>query len=77
MFTSHRKLKPQYNKNIRIDCTDIPQVSSVKFLGVYIDQHLTWTVHIKQITSKIGKNIGIIARIAHILPTKIILYTIP
>jgi hypothetical protein len=62
---------PQHEICIKIDNTIIPQVSNVKFLGVMVDQHLTWSDHIKLIATKIGKNVGIISRLAYILPTKI------
>ena len=35
-------------------------VESTKFLGVYIDQHLTWKTHINVISKKIAKSIGLI-----------------
>ena len=55
-----------------IDDVSINQVESTKFLGVHIDQNLTWKVHINQIASKIAKNIGIISRIAYIILPKTI-----
>ena len=33
---------------------------SIKFLGVLLDQHLTWKEHIKRTENKIAKNIGIL-----------------
>ena len=44
---------------------------STKFLGVYVDQHLTWQDDIKCISSKTAKNIGIIARTAYLLPPSV------
>jgi exonuclease III len=73
LFSSHRKTQPQQKGIIQIDNIDIPQVTSVKFLGVYVDQHMTWKKHIEQISLKIAKNIGIISRIAYLLPTNILL----
>ena len=32
---------------------------SIKFLGVLLEQHLTWKEHIKLTENKIDKNIGI------------------
>jgi len=32
------------------------EVSSAKYLGITIDQDLTWNNHVKQVTSKINKN---------------------
>jgi len=59
-----------------INGVPIIQVDSTKCLGVYVDQHLTWKVHIKNISSKIAKNIGILSRISYLLPsyTRITLY---
>src|SRR6218665_51956 len=42
-------------------------------MGVVIDQHLTWEDHISLITKKNSKNIGVIARIRHLLPTIILI----
>ena len=33
----------------------IQEVSSVKYLGITIDQHLTWNTHVKQVTNKANK----------------------
>ena len=48
-----------------IDGTDIELVSSTEFLGVYmyIDEHLTWEVHINIIANKIAKNLDVLRRI--------------
>lgn len=46
LFFSHRKVLPHLLGKIVIDSIDIPQVTTVKFLGVYVDQHLTWNNHI-------------------------------
>src|SRR6218665_1884355 len=46
----------------------IMQVTSSKFLGVSIDQHLTWVEHISHIFKKIAKNISVLSRIRHCLP---------
>ena len=35
--------------DLKIDKVTIPQVSSSKFLGTYIDQHLKWTTHITEV----------------------------
>ena len=71
LFCSHRKKIPSIQGIIQVDNFKIPQVISVKFLGVHLDQHLTWNIHISQIASKISKNVGILSRIAYILPTRL------
>jgi len=73
LFSSNRKACPNSLGKVIIDAKEIPQVSSVKFLGVYVDQHLTWKTHIEQISRKIAINIGIIKRISYILSPHILL----
>ena len=72
LFSSHRKMAPP-RESLRLLLNDVPitQVETTKFLGVYIDQHMTWNAHIKSITAKIAKNIGIMSRISHLLPVDI------
>ena len=37
----------------------------VKYLGVYIDRHLTWHDHIDYVYGKISKNINIMVKLKH------------
>ena len=43
---------------IKINECELNRVESVKSLGVYIDNHLTWTKHIDEISKKIASAIG-------------------
>ena len=45
----------------------------VKYLGVIIDQHLSWKHHIDYIALKISRNIGIISRLRHFVLLKSLL----
>ena len=47
---------------IKINECEINRVESVKSLGVYIDNHLTWTKHINEISKKIASAIGALKR---------------
>ena len=44
---------------------DLEGKDHVKYLGVIIDQHLSWKHHINYIALKISRNIGIISRLRH------------
>ena len=46
----------------------IKRVESTNFLGVIIDQHLTWNEHILAISNKVSMNIGVIGKLRHFLP---------
>ena len=43
---------------------------SIKFLGIYLDKHLTIKQHINFLCSSISKSIFAINRVKHILPIK-------
>ena len=49
---------------------EIKRESSVKFLGVIIDENITWNKHIELVENKISKNIGILYRASHYLDKK-------
>ena len=48
----------------------IERVDTFKFLGIYIDEHLTWKPHMNKVLSKIQRNLGIIRRISCFLTRK-------
>ena len=59
--------------NITVDGVNIPQVNTSKFLGVHMDEHLKWNIHIDEINKKITKSIGILNRISYLLPSQILI----
>ena len=46
----------------------IQRISSVRFLGVELDDKLKFDLHINNVCSKISKNIGIISRLSYSIP---------
>ena len=46
----------------------LENVTKFKYLGVIINQHLTWHDHIEQLHSKIAKRLGVLKQIKHLLP---------
>ena len=55
-----------YNKEIEI-------VSQFSFLGVLIDEHLSWNNHVDMVTNKLSKICGILSRLKYIYPDNILL----
>ena len=56
-----------------INNNQIQQSESIKVLGVFLDENLTWKDHIKYIENKIAKNIGILYRSKPYLNNKCLL----
>ena len=57
---------------IKIDNIVIEQVSNTKFLGIIINQTLSWKNHTQLIRQKINKNIGIIRKIRLSIPMSVL-----
>ena len=49
---------------------EIKREKSNKFLGVIIDENLTWENHIEVVENKLSKNIGVIYRTSYLLDFK-------
>ena len=60
-------MKPNSYNNIVINNKAVDQVSSTKFLGIYIDEKLSWKRHITYIKGKISRAIGIICKARKVL----------
>ena len=50
-------------KTVRININNIERKSFVKYLGVYIDEHLNWEPQIQHVNNKLAKNIGILYKV--------------
>ena len=48
------------NLNLSLKCQDIEQVESFKYIGVTIDQNLTYNVHVENVINKISKSLGVL-----------------
>ena len=62
-FTSSKLINSSIN--INIDGTLISQVESTKFLGIEIDNSLSWKIHINKVEQKISCAIGVIRKIRY------------
>ena len=50
----------------------IPEKKSAKYLGVYLDKHLTWTTHINHINLKVTKATAMLSKVRHFIPSNIL-----
>ena len=58
--------------NIKIDDKNIDQVTSTKFLGVIINENLTWSDHINVLLNKTNKSLGVIRKLSRTLPDDVL-----
>ena len=72
IFGNTSKLQHLNNYEVVLDSTVIERKMCAKFLGVIVDDKLTWNNHIECIEGKVAKNIGIIRKVQSVLPTSVL-----
>ena len=71
--TSHMtSSKIQQDLNVILDNTVLDRVSHTKFLGVLIDENLTWKYHIDWVSKTLSRNIGIMNKLKYFVPDSIL-----
>ena len=53
---------------LSIDDTEVKEVSTFKFLGITVDQNLSWKNHVDDLTKKCSSSIGILYKVKQFLP---------
>ena len=69
MVFSRRRLIDNFV--VSIDNTVIQRVNEARFLGVIVDDKLTWSSHIKTVRSKMARYVGIMYRIKKLIPLSV------
>ena len=69
-FFKHPKIIPKLN--IWANGNQIDEVQEFNFLCITIDQNITWTQHIRQISIKISRVIGVLHKLKRIFPQHIL-----
>ena len=67
LFHSPRKKLPD-PINIKFGRKNISRSNYVKFLGILLDEHLTWKYHITELHKKLARTSGIFFKIRHYIP---------
>ena len=68
MLFKPRQKRYHFPMQVCINEQRIEQVKETVFLGVVLDEHLSWKLHISQVARKISKSIGVINRARFFLP---------
>ena len=58
---------------VKIDSRPLEECKFYKYLGIHIDNKLTWDTHVSYLVKKISKACGALAKLRHCLPTKILM----
>ena len=66
-----RQKKIPLGSKILINSVTIERASFTRFLCVIINENLTWSNHISAIIAEISKNLGVIRRVARVLPSEV------
>ena len=70
MIISKRKGIIKNSFRLKINGVSLERCSSYKYLGLFIDEELTWKNHVKHVCQKISKACGIISKIRHCVDLK-------
>ena len=63
LFGTASRLSTVTNFSIYVSGSLIERVSEFKYLGVVLDESLSWTAHVKYVLGKAGKRVGMLSRI--------------
>ena len=58
--------------NINIGKEHVKQAKYVKFLGLLLDENLSWKYHLSELSKKLARTCGIFFKIRHLLPTSVL-----
>ena len=70
--SKQRKLDLNYF-SIKMEGRKLIPSDNVKYLGLFLDKNLSWDFHVNQLSKKLSRANGILAKIRHFLPTKILI----
>ena len=72
IFHHHQRNIEQIVPDIKINSENNEKVSEFNFLGLTINENLSWKPHIQKISNKIARTLGIMCRLKKKLPAHII-----
>ena len=73
VFKTKNKKLQFVSIQILLNGQQINQASVTKFLGVKLDESISWSKHIEDVCIKISRAIGVLSRLRHILPLNVLI----
>ena len=71
IFYPHQK-KIEIDVSLSINGRYLKKINYIKYLGVFIDSHLSWKYQVDHIAKKIKRGIGILSKLRHFVNIKIL-----
>ena len=71
--TSNKTNQCKDKFKLSVDDTEVKEVSTFKFLGITVDQNLTWKNHVDDLAKKCSRSIGILHKVKQFLPESTLL----
>ena len=56
------------NISIKIEGKKLSRCNNVNYLGLLIDEHLSWDAHVKYLSKKLSRANGVLAKLRHFAP---------
>ena len=72
IFYNHQRDIINHIPKLELNGELLVRVEDFDFLGLTIDQHMTWNAHIQKISNKISRSLGIMNRLKRYLPQNIL-----
>ena len=73
IFFHSKRNVPQSEISIKLNGKKLVPVDSVKYLGMYIDKHLSWDTHILHLSHKLSRANGILSKLRYNAPRNVCL----
>ena len=72
IFKSPQHSSPE-SVSIKIGSRPVKQTSSVKFLGVLLDENLSWKYHLTELSKKLARTCGMFFKVRQFLPINVLI----
>ena len=61
----HKNTKLDYGVKFKLSGRRLNPISTVKYLGILLDEHLSWTKQVNWVNSKLNQTIGIFSKLKY------------
>ena len=72
IFHNHQRDIINHTPKLELNGEPLVRVEDFNFLGLTIDQHMTWNAHIQKISNRISRSLGVMNRLKRYLPQNIL-----